>query len=290
MERSIDWVAPVLKEFARPVLESPIRTAYSYVVRAEDLGALNHLPAECPRPMASEWINRGTDRPLRPSSIDLLLRTLHNEIASESIVNLQRSAGLRLSFPSENERRQFAGLMAKATADLAGMRKTHCGAIFDSLEPAKSSVGALLEQGVPENSMSMLWRANLFLDPGVKWHEGHSSLSVAGATLAGGIAGTAFALGLLLVPGIGPVVAAGALASGAIGAVASFGGIAGATGGAIARMLTDQDVDGVAAHYYEQQVERGKVVVWVHLADAGVSESRIRGTFRDHDGRIYMGS
>lgn len=272
------------------MLESPIRTAYSYVVRAEDLGALNHLSEDTPRPLTSEWINRGTDRPLRPSSIDLLLRTLHNEIASESIVNLQRSAGLRVNFASEIERRQFAAQMAKATADLAAMRKTHCGAIFDALDTAKAAVGAMLDMGVAEKSVSMLWRANLFLDPEVKWHEGHSSLSVAGATLAGGLAGTAFALGLLLVPGIGPVVAAGALASGALGAVASFGGIAGATGGAIARMLTDQDVDGVAAHFYEQQVERGKVVVWVHLADAGVSESRIRGTFRDHDGRIYMGS
>lgn len=272
------------------MLESPIHTAFNYVVRAEDLGALNHLAADCPKPLASEWINRGTDRPLRPSSIDLLLRTLHNEIASESIVNLQRSAGLRLSFSSEAERRQFAALMGKATGDLAAMRKTHCGATFDALDPAKAAVGELLDQGVPEESVSMLWRANLFLDPKVKWHEGHSSLSVAGATLAGGIAGTAFALGLLLVPGIGPVVAAGALASGALGAVASFGGIAGATGGAIARMLTDQDVDGVAAHFYEQQVERGKVVVWVQLAQAAVSEARIRGTFRRHEGRIYTGS
>ncbi|WP_435418075.1 hypothetical protein WAB17_00420 [Parerythrobacter aurantius] len=265
-------------------------TEYHFVVRADELGALNHLPDDCPQPRASEWINRGTDRPLRPSSIDLLLRTMHNEIASESIVKLQREAGLRLQFANEAERRLFAAQMAQAHADLASMQKTHCAATFDSLRQARDAVAVLVTRQIPGEAISMLWRANLFLDPDINWHEGHSAASVAGATLAGGIAGTAFALALLLVPGIGPVAAAGALASSALGAVASFGGIAGATGGAIARMLTDQDVDGVAANFYEKQVERGKVVVWVNIAASNQAESTIRSVLRQHGGKLYLRS
>lgn len=268
-------------------LETANGLGYDFVVPTEDLGALNHLSLDCPRPGGSEWINRGTDRPLRPSSVDTLLRTLHNEIASKSIIELQRSAGLRLSFASESERRAFAAELVRANEVLARLRKTNCGATFDSLDTAKAAVGDLLEQGLRSDAISMLWRANLFIDPDVEWHEGHSNASVAGATLVGGLAGTAFALGLMLIPGVGPVAAAGALASGTLGAVASFGGVAGATGGAIAHMLTDQDVDGVAAMFYEEQVERGKVAVWVNLESTELPEKAIRTIFRSHEGNVY---
>lgn len=263
------------------------RNDQHYVVRTNEIGALNHLPPDCPRPVSMQWINRGTDRPLRPTSIDLLLRTLHNEIASESIVKLHRSAGLRLGFASAEERLRFAQQLGQASADLVRMRQTHCSATFDSLDRAKLAVAALLDEGVEDDAISMLWRANLFLDSRIKWHQGHSGMSVVGATLAGGLAGTAFALGLLLVPGMGLVAAAGALAGATIGSVASFGGVAGATGGAIAKMLTDQDVDGVAALFYEQQVERGKVVVSVNLANDEPSERTIREIFRENGGRLY---
>lgn len=265
-------------------------TEQVYVVRTNELGALNHLPPDCPRPLSIEWINRGTDRPLRPTSVELLLRTLHNEIASESIVKLHRSAGLRLVFARPDDRALFARQLVQANADLAQVRQTHCSATFDSLQRANLAAAALIDAGVNDDAVSMLWRANLFLDQDVKWHEGHSGLSVAGATIAGGIAGTAFALGLLLVPGIGPVAAAGAMAGTTIGSVASFGGVAGATGGAIAKMLTDEDVDGVAALYYEQQVQRGKVVVAVNLASGAMPERTIREIFRSTGGKLYAGN
>ncbi|MBT8389538.1 MAG: hypothetical protein KJP13_07820, partial [Altererythrobacter sp.] len=65
------------------------------------------------------------------------------------------------------------------------------------------------------------------------------------------------------VPGVGPLAAAGALAASAIPSVASVSGIIGATGGAVAKMLTDHDVDGVMAEYYDRQIKRGKVFVSV---------------------------
>ncbi|MEP3051111.1 MAG: hypothetical protein ABJP48_08395 [Erythrobacter sp.] len=261
-----------------------------YVVKVEDLGALNHLPVNCPAPINREWINRGLDRPLKPSNADMLLRTLHNEIAPPSIVKLHRSAGLRLVFSSETERLRFAAQMVDAKAKMETMRGSHCSATFDSMEEAKNVVAELIEEGIGKSEISMLWRANLFMDPEIDWHEGHSTMSIAGAASGGGIAGTAFALGLLAIPGLGPIVAAGAMASGAIAALAAFGGVAGATGGAIARMLTDQDVDGVAASYYEQQIERGKILVSVKLSEILTTERELRKIFRKAGGKIFAWS
>ena len=80
-----------------------------FVIRAEDLILLNQLPADHPRPVGLEWINRGTDQKLRPSSVDLLLRTIYRSISpSPSVARLHHSAGLRVRFGSNDDREKFA--------------------------------------------------------------------------------------------------------------------------------------------------------------------------------------
>ena len=79
-----------------------------YVIRAEELILLNDMPADHPRPVCLEWINRGTDQKLRPTSVDLLLRTMYrSKSPSPSVARLHNSAGLRLRFRSREERRKF---------------------------------------------------------------------------------------------------------------------------------------------------------------------------------------
>lgn len=124
-------------------------------------------------------------------------------------------------------------------------------------------MNGLKDVGIPDNAISLLWRASRFLDTDVEWVEGHSKLSVAGAIAGSGVAGAMLGVAILAIPGVGPVAAAGALAASAFSSVAAVSGIIGATGGAIARMLTDHDVDGVSAGYYEQEIRRGKVFVSV---------------------------
>lgn len=86
----------------------------TYVIRADDIDLLNHLPAERPKPVASEWINRGTDQRLRPTTVHMLLRTLHlNSRHSDSVERLRRSAGLRMHFQSWEEQNRFAALFRK---------------------------------------------------------------------------------------------------------------------------------------------------------------------------------
>lgn len=81
-----------------------------------------------------------------------------------------------------------------------------------------------------------------------------------GAAL-GGTAGLLAGLGIMAIPGIGPVVAAGWLAATAVGAVAG-----GATGGIIGA-LTQAGVSKDEAHLYAEGVRRGGTLVTARVPD-----------------------
>lgn len=91
--------------------------------------------------------------------------------------------------------------------------------------------------------------------------EGAATGAGIGATL-GGVAGLLAGLGLLAIPGIGPVVAAGWLASTA--AVAAAGGAAGGLIGA----LTQSGIGEREAHAYAEGIRRGGTLVTVRVPDA----------------------
>jgi hypothetical protein len=78
----------------------------------------------------------------------------------------------------------------------------------------------------------------------------------------GGAAGLLAGLGLLAIPGLGPVVAAGWLASTAVGAAA------GAATGGIVGALTEAGVSKEDAHAYAEGVRRGGTLVTARVADA----------------------
>jgi hypothetical protein len=77
----------------------------------------------------------------------------------------------------------------------------------------------------------------------------------------GGIAGLLAGLGMIAIPGIGPVVAAGWLASTA--AVAAAGGVAGGLLGALAESGVSQE----DAHIYAEGVRRGGTLLTVRVPD-----------------------
>jgi hypothetical protein len=78
----------------------------------------------------------------------------------------------------------------------------------------------------------------------------------------GGAAGLLAGLGLLAIPGLGPVVAAGWLAATAVGAAA------GATTGGTVGALTEAGVSEADAHSYAEGVRRGGNLVSARVADA----------------------
>jgi len=90
--------------------------------------------------------------------------------------------------------------------------------------------------------------------------EGAATGATIGAT-AGGVAGLLAGLGMIAIPGIGPVVAAGWLASTA--AVAAAGGVAGGILGA----LTEAGASEEDAHVYAEGVRRGGTMLTVRVPD-----------------------
>lgn len=83
----------------------------------------------------------------------------------------------------------------------------------------------------------------------------------------GGAAGLLAGLGMIAIPGIGPVVAAGWLAATAAGAAA------GAAAGGIIGAMTSAGVDERDAHVYAESVRRGGSVVSLRTAEARAPEA-----------------
>jgi hypothetical protein len=84
---------------------------------------------------------------------------------------------------------------------------------------------------------------------------------VKGAT-AGGALGMIAGLGLLLIPGVGPVLAAGPLVA-AITAAAG-GAAIGATAGTLLGILKDEGIPSDRAEFYNRHFNKGDVIVMVH--------------------------
>lgn len=237
---------------------------HAFVVKAEELPALYYLDDSHPRPASLEWINRGTDQALRRSTIEMLLRTLFGQVKTPSVRKLHRSAGLRAGFRSERERARFAQTFQKAVDEMKRSRDHVATAVFETQEKARKAVGRLTIEGVPEEAISMIWRASEYLAEKYEPIEGHGTGGIAGAVAGAGLAGAVLGVAILAIPGIGPIAVAGAMATQAIPSVAAVSSVIGATGGAIAKMLTDADVDGVSATLYEREIARGRIFLSVN--------------------------
>jgi hypothetical protein len=216
-----------------------------------------------------------------------MLRTFHLDIAAPSIVRLHRTAGLRAIFRSERERTEFAARFARAKAELINALAYNLTWNFEDRRKAEKAILALKEAEVPCESISLMFRTSQFLNVDFKWPKGHSKLSVAGATAGGGVAAAIFALALIWIPGIGPLAAAGAMGSSTLSSYAAASAVLGATGASIARMLTDQDVDGVLAAFCEEQILSGNVFVAVDIRSAKLGARELGIIIRQHSGRRW---
>ncbi|HEV7337198.1 MAG TPA: general stress protein [Bosea sp. (in: a-proteobacteria)] len=147
---------------------------------------------------------------------------------------------------------------------------------YDNYESARIVVEQLEAAGFSSSEISIVGRHEKTDDSNAGEGAG------IGATL-GGAAGLLAGLGLIAIPGIGPVVAAGWLASTAAGAVA--GGAAGGIVGALTSAGTSAD----DANYYAETVRRGGSVVSVRTSDdrAPTAEAIMDGaTPIDRDERL----
>lgn len=251
----------------------------TFVIKAEELGALDFLNPDHPLPLTVEWINRGTNQKLRRTSIDQLLRTLPQTDASPSVMRLQQSSGLRLEFSTGRARDAFATAFAAAVAQFNVSKKFLIASIFDEMSAAEQAVEELKSAGIPGEAISIACRAGQLRASKDAQGRGHTRLSVASAVAGGGVAGALFGAGLLtFVPGIGPIMAVGAFTGATLPSVTAVSAALGATGGAVARMLSDHDVDGRESSYFEKQIRRGRVFLSVDsrvTADLGDTARRV---------------
>jgi hypothetical protein len=88
----------------------------------------------------------------------------------------------------------------------------------------------------------------------------------------GMVVGALVGLGAMLIPGIGPVIAAGPLASALLGA--GVGAVAGAATGGIVAGLVKTGVPEEDAHYYAEGVRRGGTLVTATVEDNFVDTAR----------------
>ena len=125
---------------------------------------------------------------------------------------------------------------------------------YDTYESAAAVVENLEAAGISSSDISVVGNDERAKD----------SNAAEGAGIGAGVGGAVGLLagiGLLAIPGVGPVVAAGWLASTAAGAVA------GAAAGGLVGSLTSAGVDEDEAHYYAETVRRGGTVVAVKAPD-----------------------
>jgi hypothetical protein len=140
--------------------------------------------------------------------------------------------------------------------------------LYDDYTDAEVAVLELERIGVPHSDISII--ANN-VDAAHGEHDDDRSKAAedagAGAGIGaaiGGVGGLLAGLGMLAIPGVGPVVAAGWLATTALGA--GVGAVAGGATGGLIGALQSKGVSEHHAHVYAEGVRRGGTLVTAYVA------------------------
>ena len=146
-------------------------------------------------------------------------------------------------------------------------------ALYDTYNFAVSAVNALEASGVPHSDISIVSNN---VDNRYTKDPTHAAEDVAkGAGIGaavGGVGGLLTGLGLLALPGVGPVVAAGWLVATAAGA--ATGAVVGGAAGGLVGSLTGAGVPERDAQFYAEGVRRGGTFVTARVNDARASTAR----------------
>lgn len=144
--------------------------------------------------------------------------------------------------------------------------------LFDHYSDATSAVAQLKAAGVPESDISIVSNNSdgHHQDDDSGAAEGAGTGAGVGAAL-GGAGGLLTGLGIMAIPGVGPVVAAGWLAATAAGALA--GAVVGGAAGGLIGALTDSGVDERDAHVYAEGVRRGGTLVTAKVDGSRTGEA-----------------
>jgi hypothetical protein len=141
--------------------------------------------------------------------------------------------------------------------------------VYDTYAQARAAVAAVEAAGIPSSEVSLV--ANKYVS-GQYEEVDDVNKTATGAGIGGamgGGAGLLAGLGLIAIPGLGPVVAAGWLAATAVGVAA------GATAGGLVGALVGAGEPEEHANVYSESVRRGGTLVTARVADQNAA--RIQG-------------
>lgn len=145
--------------------------------------------------------------------------------------------------------------------------------LFDNYSDATSAVKSLEHLGVPHSDVSIVANNAHGEHDGVGDVNDHGDVSrgVSTGAALGGVGGLLAGLGLLAIPGLGPIVAAGWLASTVAGA--GIGAAGGAATGGIVGALKNAGHSDDEANVYAEGVRRGGTLVSAKVDDALLPEA-----------------
>ena len=141
-------------------------------------------------------------------------------------------------------------------------------ALYDTYAAAVSAVNDLEASGIPHADISLVSN-----NVDHRYDKDHPTNAAADAgtgagvgAAVGGVGGLLTGLGLLAIPGVGPVVAGGWLVATAVGAAG--GAVVGGAAGGIVGSLTRAGVPEHDANFYAEGVRRGGTLVTARIDDA----------------------
>ena len=163
-------------------------------------------------------------------------------------------------------------------------RRTVVG-VFDGPNHAEMALNELKNAGFTPDQVSVVAKDNRETRDMVESTGMGAEGATAGAFLGGitgGVLGWLVGIGALMIPGVGPVVAAGALAT-------TLGGAAiGAVAGGIVGALVDAGVPEDDAKSYEEHIRKGSILLTVHAASDQQARQAQR-VFERHGGGDVRG-
>lgn len=150
-------------------------------------------------------------------------------------------------------------------------------ALYDTHSDAISAVRELESAGIPASDISIVgnktsssYEQEVAKDAGTGAGVG-AAIGATGGLLTG--------LGLLAIPGVGPVVAAGWLVATVTGAAA--GAVVGGATGGLVGALTESGIPEEEAHFYAEGVRRGGTLVTARVKDTSQT-AQVRSILHRH--------
>jgi hypothetical protein len=151
--------------------------------------------------------------------------------------------------------------------------------LFSDLQAAKEAVKELKQAGFTDKEIGLAMRGPdeaqgaAEVVTATRATEEAATGAVGGGVL-GGLAGLLVAVGVVAIPGVGPLLAGGALASslGITGASVAAGAGIGAAAGGFVGALVGLDIPELKARQFESAIRSGRVLV---LVNTRVSEARV---------------